>query len=141
MEEIVLRWVNSLGLAGIEPFEVKAELNRPDQYVIEKDVRRTRAPHLSQAEQEKLEIFLSCYCDEKGISYKQGMNEIMAVFLPLTRHGVEDWIVYRMFAGFIEAVLPTMFQDGAFRPIQALFHLFRLILVYHRPQIMNFLEQ
>lgn len=57
---------------------------------------------------------LTKYCKEKAIEYKQGMNEIMAAFVLLTREGLPKYMAYVFFVRFIESYVPTMFADNVF---------------------------
>lgn len=87
-----------------------------------------------------LEMILTYYCKEEGISYKQGLNEVLAPFYLLTRQGLSLTEVYIYFKNFVKGYLKTMFVDKEFRPLQAQFLIFRLLLKYHDPRFSFFLS-
>lgn len=97
-----------------EPFEIHTEFDLPDQYIIRADIERVQNGTLSLNERHMLEIFLTKYCKDENISYKQCMNEICAPFVLMTRKGVSTHLVYQYFKGFIEIIMPTMFADPVF---------------------------
>jgi hypothetical protein len=88
-----------------------AEEENKKRRVIRSDCRRTRANVFNEEEIRILEWILTCYCEKQGITYKQGMNEILAPFLILSRKGLSPDDVYSYFTRFIEKLLPSVFKD------------------------------
>ncbi|CAG9314764.1 TBC1D23_2 [Blepharisma stoltei] len=133
-------WKMILHVEDDPTLEIETALDLPNQRVIKSDVERTRTGILTENERKTLEILLTFYCKEHTTSYKQGMNEIMAPFLLLMRDGLPKEHAYLMFKKFIHTYLPTMFIDSGFRPLQAYFLVFRLVLRYHEPRFSSFLH-
>ena len=84
----------------------------PTQDIIKADTARAQNGNLTPNESELLECFLTKYCKEEKINYKQCMNEICAPFVLMTRQGIKNHIAYQYFKGFIEINMPTMFVDS-----------------------------
>jgi GTPase-activating protein len=131
-------WKVLLKIPDSESFSIITALDLPNQRIIKSDVERTRTGILCEKEKVQLEHLLNYYCKEYNTSYKQGMNEIMAPFLLMTREGLPIHMAYLFFKSFVHSHLPTMFVDHQFRPLQAMFFLFRLLLRYHEPRISSF---
>ena len=68
-------------------------LDLPNQNVIKNDVARTR-PEIEDKSTFKgyLELALTFYCKRMKISYKQGLNELMAPFLYLRKFSTANTI-------------------------------------------------
>jgi hypothetical protein len=133
-------WKELLNIDDSEEFIVKCDLDLPNQRVIQADVERTRVGTLTVQEKADLEMLLTFYCKEQGILYKQGMNEIMAPFLLIARNNRKLHSVYLFFKQFVHVTLGSMFADHEFRPLQAMFLIFRLLLRYHEPRMSNFMQ-
>jgi Rab-GTPase-TBC domain len=131
-------WKSLLNVPDTEYFSITTALDLPNQRVIKSDVERTRTSTFNDNERIQLELLLNYYCKEYNTSYKQGMNEIMAPFLLLSRQGLPLHMVYLFFKSFVHTYLPTMFIDHAFRPLQAMFKLFKLLLRYHEPYLSSY---
>ena len=95
------------------------EFNLENQRVIKTDVDRTRNLILTSEEKDFMERILTLYCKTENVWYKQGLNEVVAPFLLLSREGLSMEDVYRYFKGFVGNYLPTMFNDREFRTLQA----------------------
>ena len=88
---------------------------------------------------------LTKFCIDQRIKYKQGLNEICAPFLMMMRDGVPVNTAYHLFTQFVIQHLTTMFSDPVlsiqdFRPMQAFFLIFRLVLRYHEPRLSAFFQ-
>jgi hypothetical protein len=94
-----------------EPFSVHTALDLPFQRTIKCDVDRTRSDILTSDEKILLENMLTLFCKQSQISYKQGMNEILGVFLLLCRQGLPDYIAFLCFKEFISRFLLPTFAD------------------------------
>lgn len=117
-------------------------LDLPNQRVIRADIERTR-PHLPQFQNPEtkagMERILTAYCHRQRTSYKQGMNYLLAPFFLV---GLPELhAVYRCFAAFLDRFLPATFADDDFGALQCIFRLFRLLLLYHDPELCSFLDQ
>lgn len=116
--------------------------NDPGLRVIRADISRT-FPYLStfqdKSNQKELEILLSAYCREFGVSYKQGMNFIFAIFYQIGLESREER--YAGAAMFMGAVMGSVFRDADFSGLQAAFRVFRLLILYHDPGLCNYLDQ
>ncbi|OMJ73801.1 hypothetical protein SteCoe_27443 [Stentor coeruleus] len=133
-------WQPLLAVSTSEGFELHTSFDLPNQDIIKADIERVQSGSLSQTERELLECFLTKYCKEENISYKQCMNEICAPFVLMTRNGVPTHVSYQYFKGFVQITMPAMFADPDFRPLQAYFLIFRIVLRYHEPRLSAFFQ-
>ncbi|OMJ96321.1 hypothetical protein SteCoe_53 [Stentor coeruleus] len=131
-------WKKLLNIQETDIIQIITTLDLPNQRIIASDVDRTRTNILSPEEKSQLELLLTFYCKEFNTSYKQGMNEIMAPFLLMAREGLSLSSVYLGFKNFLHKHLPTMFADQSFKPLQAMFLIFRLLLRYFDPRLSTF---
>ncbi|OMJ68232.1 hypothetical protein SteCoe_34378 [Stentor coeruleus] len=127
--------VSKLCPLDIAEFSLETELDLINQRDIAMDVIRTRSNTLTPEEKILLEQLLTFYCKTEKVSYKQGMNEILAPFLLLNRHNIPLHICYICFKNFVAKFIPTLFVDDSFRPLSGLFIITKLILKYHLPDI------
>ena len=134
----IYEWKQILNIEDTLSFSVSTSLDLPNQRVINSDVERTRTGFLTQTEKNQIELLLTFYCKEYNTSYKQGMNEIVAPFIIMARDGLPLHMVYLYFKSFLHICLPTMFADQHFKPLQAMFLLFRLLLRYFDPRLSTF---
>lgn len=134
----ISKWKALLEIEETEEFIIETKLDLHNQRVIASDVDRTRTSLLSSSEKQDLEKLLTYYCKEFNTSYKQGMNEIMAPFLYLSREGLPLFQVYQCFKSFLHKYLPTMYADQSFKPLQGMFLLFKLLLRYYDPRLSTF---
>ncbi|KAG7388564.1 hypothetical protein PHYPSEUDO_012201 [Phytophthora pseudosyringae] len=150
-------WKELLGVARSERLcldqsILQVEEDMDNQRVIAADAARTRGnePRFKQPETAELVVkLLTYYCKCRSIRYKQGMNEVLAPFLLLTeqRDGSEerlplaDGVVFQCFYALIDRFLPHVFADKEFRSLQCSFQLYRLLMLYHDPELCHFLDQ
>jgi hypothetical protein len=118
--------------------------NARDQ--IEKDVQRTR-PGLARFKQPAVRgallRLLSLFCERAGVSYIQGLNELLAPFVLLADTGGNPRIVYALFAEFITRFAPWMLDTSESRVFDILkraFKYFGRLLLYHDPELFWLLE-
>lgn len=94
--------------------EIKTTLDLPNQRVISNDVNRTRVNKLSGRQKHELEQLLTVYCKTHKVTYKQGMNEVAALFillnLPLPQ-------AYACFVELVDRAMNGMFSDIEFRTL------------------------
>jgi len=115
-----------------------------NQRVIRVDAQRTRADvavFRTEEMQALVSRLLTFYCKRKGIRYKQGLNEVLAPFIMLRENPqLPDGIIFNLFYAFIERFLPHAYVHEDFHALQCSFRLFRLLLLYHDPELCNFLD-
>ncbi|KAG1696593.1 hypothetical protein DVH05_018286 [Phytophthora capsici] len=150
-------WKELLGVARSERLYLdqsilQVEEDLDNQRVIAADASRTRGnePRFQQPETVELVVkLLTYYCKCRSIRYKQGMNEVLAPFLLLTerREGSEEsvplaeGVVFQCFYALIDKFLPHVFVDKEFRSLQCSFQLYRLLMLYHDPELCQYLDQ
>jgi len=86
---------------------------------------------------ENLEHFLGFYCKKTEISYKQGLNEIAAPFILLTK---DFSLAYSLFSEFMNRFLRDFFDDEEFLSLQIFLKMFELLIKYHNPELHSFLK-
>ena len=144
--EIADIWIDRLGLVSRSSPTVFPEdmstivLDEPNQRVIKYDCERTRGTvedFKQPSTRDAIERILTFYCKNHNVSYKQGMNEVLAPFVALKLWGaIDSWSqVYTLYAGFIELFLDKMFCDEEFVFLQKCCILFRTCLRYHAPSL------
>ncbi|CAG9317575.1 TBC1D23_8 [Blepharisma stoltei] len=130
-------WKDLLQITEIRNVGFSQNFDLPNQQVIKLDVERTRTTILTEQEKGYLEILLTHYCKAKNTPYTQGMNEIMVLFVLMIREGISLQQAYCLFESFIQQVLPKMFGTD-FKPLHALFIIFKLLLRYHEPVLSSY---
>jgi len=117
-----------------------------NQRVIRADILRT-LPHLPRLADDQvraeMEIMLTHYCKELQVSYKQGMNYILAPFVLVAdevHSHAERQRIYHCFVAFINRFLRNTFNDNEFGALQMLFALFRFLILYHDPELCQYLD-
>ncbi len=125
-----------------------------EQHVLENDVPRTRAD-ISAFQQvshrDCLQSILQSFCFENDIEYKQGLNEVLAPFIhllpPLTKAQTPQEVTLkselssRLFNMLVLRYMERFYcVDSPFFMFQA-FRMFHILLVFHDPQLAQFLER
>lgn len=131
-----------------QPFSKwQGELTEANQRVIKADVDRTRSdnPFFKQAEVRlKMEAMLTCWCQQQGVKYKQGLNEVIAPFLCLQKEpegsAPSDDEIFACFTAFLRRFAP-LFESEDFVPLQCTFVFFQRLLLYHYPDLHHFLRE
>ncbi|OWZ15845.1 hypothetical protein PHMEG_00010450 [Phytophthora megakarya] len=150
-------WKELLGVAHsdrlyLDQSILQVEEDLDNQRVIAADAARTRGnePRFKQPETAELVVkLLTYYCKCRSVTYKQGMNEVLAPFLLLTeqRDGCEDpvplaeGVVFQCFYALIDKFLPHVFVDKEFKSLQCSFQLYKLLMLYHDPELCHYLDQ
>jgi len=142
-------------------------LDLPNQRVIRVDAERTRAdnPQFCGAEMQlRIQRLLTFYTKEgyrgqlprrgdtaaapaspKPVPYKQGLNELLAVFLFLgdSVGSLSDGLLMALLSRFIAVFAPRIYaaEDSEFVSLQCSLRLLRLLMQYHAPQISALLDQ
>ena len=125
----------------IPEFSVSCFLDLPNQLVIRTDIERTRNGLLNKQEKYIMQLLLTYYCKEKSISYKQGLNELLAPFVVLMKEGCGLNEIYLMFSSFVDKFLHNVFVEEDFRVLEALLMLLRLFVRYYDPEVLKFLNE
>ncbi|KAL4504050.1 hypothetical protein ABPG72_022680 [Tetrahymena utriculariae] len=122
---------------------LNSTLDLPNQLVIRQDTKRTRCGTFDSEMHVKLEHFLTFYCKQQEIKYKQGLNELAAPFLYLTTSSYNVTLShsYNYFINFLDKFVPNFFQDSEFNSLQCFFFAFTLLMKYHDPNLNNFLQK
>ncbi|GMH90230.1 hypothetical protein TL16_g11705 [Triparma laevis f. inornata] len=110
----------------------------------------------------QIERLLTHFCHSNDLKYKQGLNELLAPFLTLdytspsdsefqppysTEEGeseknvFNELVGYGCFEEFLKKFLPTnVYADDGFAALQCCFRIFRLLLLYHDPNLCKLLD-
>ena len=109
--------------------------------VLENDVARTKNDEMKNYEnfKPKLKSILNFYCDINVIKYKQGMNEIMAVFLSMLFKdpSIEIYKIFNCFSLFMDFFLINYYIGVDINAFNSSCSLIDLLLRYHEPKIFN----
>ena len=109
--------------------------------VLDNDIERTRITERKQYKdyEHYLKQLLVYYCDMNKIAYKQGMNEIMGVFLLMKcmDDKIELYEVYNMFLLFLDYFFCNYYYDKEIYALKSSCSLMQLLLRYHEPEIYN----
>jgi len=115
-----------------------------NQRVIKVDAQRTRADvklFKTDDVQDLVARLLTFYCKRKGIKYKQGLNEVLAPFILLRQDPpLPEGTIFNMFYAFVEKFLPHAYVHEDFHALQCTFKLFRMLLLYHDPELCSRLD-
>lgn len=86
-----------------------------------------------------LKQLLVYYCDMNKIAYKQGMNEIMGIFLLMKfmDDKIELYDVYNVFLLFLDLFFCNYYYDKEIFALKSSCSLMQLLLRYHEPDIYN----
>ena len=109
--------------------------------VTDNDIERTRIIE-SQPYKEYnfyLKQLLVYYCEMNKISYKQGMNEMMGIFLLMKFKDdkIELYDVYNIFLLFLDIFFCNYYYDKEIFALKSSCSLIQLLLRYHEPEIYN----
>ena len=109
--------------------------------IISIDVERTKIEEMQNFEnfKPKLKLILNFYCELNCIKYKQGMNEIMAVFLSMLFKdpAIEMYKVFNCFSLFMDFFLINYYIGNDINAFNSSCYLIDLLLRYHEPEIFN----
>ena len=109
--------------------------------VIDNDVERTKIDEMIEYENFKPELkkLLNFYCELNNLKYKQGMNEIMAIFLSMKfkEPSIEIYKVFNCFSCFMDVFLINYYLGKDINALNSSCSLIDLLLKYHEPEIYN----
>lgn len=122
-EEIYAQWGGSLTLPNQDIIHRDCQRTRPDCALLNEPGMRLR-----------LEQLLTCYCHSRGVEYKQGLCHLLAPLLLVLREQSQG-VVFNCFYSLVAKFLPAVFAHQDFEGLRAMFSHFRLLLVYHDPEL------
>lgn len=109
--------------------------------VTDNDIERTRIIESKPYPDFNLYLkqLLVYYSDKVKIEYKQGMNEIMGIFLLLKfmDEKIELYDVYNVFLLFLDIFFCNYYYDKEIYALKSSCSLIQLLLRYHEPEIYN----
>lgn len=114
-----------------------------NQKVIKNDCDRTRVrdKELVNSFREYLECFLTFYCKKVEIKYKQGMNEIMALFILLkSKLSIGLSRLFNLTILFIKKFLTNYYHEDEFYSLQSSLAMLNILLKYHNTCLYNIFE-
>lgn len=75
------------------------------------DALRTRNTLFAEGNKEYLILLLTFYCKRKGISYKQGLNEVLAPFVYFRSSNLTLSKIFNYFSIFMDKYLNNFYVD------------------------------
>ena len=81
------------------------------QRVIKIDALRTRNSLFDEGNKEYLVLLLTFYCKRKGITYKQGLNEVLAPFVYFRNSNLTLSKIFNYFSIFVDKYLYNFYAD------------------------------
>ena len=141
-ENILLKYVPNKLNDDCKILIVNLDLTLQEQ--IKKDIERTKVREsiLMSSFTQYLEFFLTYYCKEQNIFYKQGLNEIFAPFI-LLKYKIKISLsqIYNLIQGMINRFLPNYFYEKeTFYSLKSSLNVTTLLLKYHVPTIYNIFD-
>ncbi|SBT82632.1 conserved Plasmodium protein, unknown function [Plasmodium ovale] len=115
-------------------------INESTQKIIDLDVFRTRINKNNKKTIYFFNLFLNYACNHFQFKYKQGLNEILALFFYLKGKCFNMIDVYFCFQNFVERFLKEFYYDDEFFFLQMTFFLFKVLIKYHDPVLSEVLE-
>ena len=122
-----------------------AEKDLENQRIICADCKRTNSTDnyfKLDTTRQLMENILTYYCKRRSIKYMQGLNFVLAPFLKMLdnaddkKHDViGPGAIFELYYAFVNKVLPNIYVDENFKSLQHSFKVFRLLLLYHDPQV------
>ena len=115
--------------------------NNSNYLITDNDIERTRIIE-SQPYKEYnfyLKQLLVYYCEMNKVSYKQGMNEMMGIFLLMKFKDdkIEVYDVYNIFLLFLDIFFCNYYYEKEIFALKSSCSLIQLLLRYHEPEIYN----
>ena len=149
-EETIENWKNILykKLKNIikEDCNILNSENSKENYkIVSNDIPRTRfrEKNILNSFSSLLEYFISYYCMENNIVYKQGLNEIIAPFLLLKYKlpNIPYYVIYNLFSGYINTFATNYYYEKTFYSLRNSLCLLTLLLKYHAPALHNLFDK
>ena len=110
--------------------------------ITDNDTERTRIIESKEYKdfEFNLKQLLVYYCDNNKIEYKQGMNEIMGIFLLMKfmeNDKIELYEVYNVFLLFLDLFFCNYYYVKEIYALKSSCSLIQLLMRYHEPEIYN----
>ncbi|KJP88767.1 hypothetical protein AK88_01648 [Plasmodium fragile] len=115
-------------------------VNEATQKIVDLDVFRTRINKDNEKTIYFFNLFLNYACNNFQFKYKQGLNEVLALFFYLKGKYFNLVDVYFCFQSFVERFLKEFYYDDEFFFLQISFYLFKILIKYHDPVLSEVLE-
>ncbi|VTZ71144.1 TBC domain-containing protein, putative [Plasmodium chabaudi chabaudi] len=115
-------------------------INEATQKTVDLDVFRTRIDKQNEKTIYFFNIFLNYACSHFQFKYKQGLNEVLALFFHLKGKCFNMIDVYFCFQNFVQRFLKEFYYDDEFFFLQISFYLFKILIKYHDPALSEILE-
>ncbi|ANQ11096.1 Uncharacterized protein PCOAH_00053850 [Plasmodium coatneyi] len=115
-------------------------VNEATQKIIDLDVFRTRINKENEKTIYFFNLFLNYACNHFQFKYKQGLNEVLALFFYLKGKYFNLVDVYFCFQSFVNRFLKEFYYDDEFFFLQISFYLFKILIKYHDPVLSEVLE-
>ena len=123
---------------------LNSENSKENIKIVSNDIPRTRVreKNILNCFSSLLDYFISYYCMDNSIIYKQGLNEIIAPFLLLKYKlpNIPFHEIYNLFSGFINTFAPNYFYEKTFYGFKNSLSLLILLLKYHAPSLQNLFD-
>ena len=124
---------------------LNSENTKENCKIVSNDIPRTRSREkvLLNSFSSLLEYFISYYCIENKMIYKQGLNEIIAPFLLLKYKlpNIPYYEIYNLFSGYINTFATNYFYEKTFYSLKNSLYLLTLLLKYHAPVLQNLFDK
>ena len=147
--ELITKWINIMlphKNPEIELISSNSEIldfkyDNKNYLVTDNDVERTRC--LERNNYPNYEIYLKqllvFYCEKNNVKYKQGLNEIIGIFLLMKfmDEKIELYEVYNIFILFIDLFFCNYYYQRDIYALKSSCSLVQLLLRYHEPEIYN----
>ncbi len=114
------------------------ELIHSNKKIIFNDSERTRVKDRKAFPEFRniIEKALNLYCEDNKITYKQGMNEVLAPFLFLTtKFNITLSYAYNLFSCFVKRYLTNFYIDEDLFTLKSSIGLLNILLRYHDPML------
>jgi len=144
---LITKWINQMKLyknPEIKFITKNSEIldfnyDNKNYLVTDNDVGRTRITESLnypnyQVYLKKLLVF---YCEKNNIRYKQGLNEIMGIFLLMKFYdeAIELYEIYNLFILFIDLFFCNYYYQKDIYALRSSCSLIQILLRYHEPEI------
>jgi len=147
--ELILKWLEEmkqyknpeLKLISTNEEILNYKYDNSRFFVTDNDIERTRI--LEGKPYTNFNLYLKqllvYYCDMNKIDYKQGMNEMMGIFLLMKfmDEKIELYDVYNVFLLFLDSYFGNYYYDKEIFALKSSCSLMQLLLRYHEPEIYN----
>ena len=145
--ELILKWTElmkpyknfEIELITSNSLIIDFKYDNKNYVVTDNDIERTR---IKESEpypnfRNYLKQLLVFYCEKNKVNYKQGINEIMGVFLLMKfiNEKIELYEVYNVFVLFIDLFFCNYYYQKDLYALNSSYSLIQLLLRYHEPEI------